>query len=95
MEVRWDPMLSTIRDDIHARKPDLLIVNHTKRTIAIVEVTCCMDTRLDEAFREKYDKYVVLKTDLGNQYPGYKVTISPLVMGDSWSLRQAALSDSH
>lgn len=67
--------------DMEGRRPDLVVHLKGDKQIVVVEQTCPWDSRLKEAYLEKWTKYHPLIADLKIQFPGWKVGQCTLVMG--------------
>ena len=78
-KILWD---FDIRTDhiISARRPDLIIINKTKRTYKIVDFAVPTDHRIKLKEFEKKDKYLDLARELKKLW-NTQVTIIPIVIG--------------
>ncbi len=45
-------------------------------------MACAWDRQVQERERQKKAKYQELAADLATQFPGYRVTVTPVVIGD-------------
>ena len=90
-EVRllWDPSIPTDRVLEH-RRPDVVLVMKKDRKIFLIEMACAFDPLLAEREKEKSEKYEELATDMATQFPGLRVEIVPVVIGDLGSARGLA-----
>ena len=64
-----------------ARRPGLMVRIYSTKTIIILEVTCAWDPNVAEREDQKRSKYRELAADLAHQWPQYKVTNHPVVIG--------------
>lgn len=76
--VLWDTPTAA---PCEARRPDLLIYQKINKVIWIVEGAVCLDWKIHEREREKYEKYLELKAYLETINEGWCVKILPLVIG--------------
>ena len=56
------------------------------RRVTIFEVACAWEPLLIEREDEKREKYQELARDMATQWPGWKTSVVPLVVGDLGSL---------
>ena len=81
LEVWWDQEIITARKVNHNR-PDMLIWDIKEKTCKIVEVTCPLDTNIQQAFELKQQKYIQLISQMQLLHPDYKLsTIFVAVVG--------------
>lgn len=57
----WDHPVITTKKVLHHR-PDLVVVDHVKKTVTVVEVSVAWHTRLSSQAKRKYAKYAVNST---------------------------------
>ena len=62
-------------------RPDIVIVNESKREIVIFELTCPWDGNIDCSHAFKEDKYAPLVADLSQAYKTYLFSIEVSVRG--------------
>ena len=77
----WDQEIITARKVKHNR-PDMLIWDIKEKTCKIVEVTCPLDTNIQQAFELKQQKYIQLISQMQLLHPGYKFSTILVVVGD-------------
>ena len=80
LEVWWDQEIITTRKVKHNR-PDMLIWGIKEKTCKIVEVTCPLDTNIQQAFELKQQKYIQLISQMQLLHPGYKFSTIFVVVG--------------
>ena len=56
------------------------------KVLVIFEMACAWEPLVLEREREKEAKYAELAADLASQFPGWKVELAPLVIGDLGSV---------
>ena len=59
LEVWWDQEIKTTRK-VKQYRPDMTIWNNQDMTCKIVEVTCSLDTNLQQEYKLKQQKYIQL-----------------------------------
>ena len=64
------------------RRPDLVVKVRSKKRAAIFEVACAWDPLVATRERQKRTKYLELAADLAHQWPGYRIEVIPVVVGD-------------
>lgn len=69
------------------RRPDLLVRLQKEKRIVIMEVAVAWEPIVSEREKEKRAKYDDLAADLAKQWPGYKIVIVPVVIGDLGLIR--------
>jgi len=62
-------------------KPDMIIIDNEKKLITVIECSCPWDKNLTKKFKEKQEKYQVVRQQLKQQYSGYKVQQLNLIIG--------------
>jgi len=62
-------------------KPDILTLSHVRKKISILEFAVPYDRIIQEATREKAEKYAPLQKALKKKYPDYEITIVPIIIG--------------
>ena len=82
---QWDICIPTDRF-LRDRRPDLVVYLKRLRTLVIFEMACAWEPLIKEREREKAAKYAELAADLATQFPGWKVEVAPLVIGDLGSV---------
>ncbi len=65
-------------DDV---KPDVVVRVRAEQKIAIFDVACTWDRLVQTRERQKKMKYQELAADLATQFPEYRVTVTPVVIG--------------
>ena len=75
-----DQNCPTMEQMEHTR-PDLVLRLAKEKRIHIMDVACSWEPRVTEREKEKKEKYQPLAADLAKQWQGYKVTVTPVVMG--------------
>ena len=63
-------------------RPNLVVRDQGRRELVILEVACAWEPLIMECGREKRCKYQELAADLARQYPGYRITVVPVVLGE-------------
>ena len=66
-------------DNINHTKPDILIVNNSKKRVYIIEVSHPFDVFIETCYQSKFAKYMPLS--LAIQDAGYRCTIIVLIIG--------------
>ncbi len=69
------------KERIKARRPDLVIRMIKEKTIIIMEVACAWEPIVKRREAQEKAKYGELAADLANQWPGYTIRNTPVVMG--------------
>ena len=69
------------KEEMGARRPDLVVRMPEKRTIIIMEVACAWEPIVKTREAQKKAKYGELAADLANQWPGYTIRNIPVVIG--------------
>ena len=78
-KILWDFSIQT--DHIkEARRPDLVVVDKTRRTCKITDFAVPGDSRIEEKEKEKTEKYQDLRREL-QKICNLRVKIMPLVVG--------------
>ena len=80
LEVWWDQEIKTTRK-VKQNRPDMTIWNNVDMTCKIVEVTCPLDTNLQQAYELKQPKYIQLISQMQILYPKYKFSTVIIVVG--------------
>ena len=73
--------------ELTARRPDLISYSKGDKRIHIFDVAVAWEPLLPEREAEKRGKYQELARDLATQYPGWRTSVHPLVLGSLGSLR--------
>ena len=76
-----DQSLLTDRE-ISDRRPDLVVRLTSQRRVVIFEVACAWEPTVTERENQKRRKYQELAADLSHQWPGYRIEVIPVVVGD-------------
>jgi hypothetical protein len=63
----------------HAVKPDFVLINKTKKTAVLVEVSVPYDAFLDICFQNKFNKYYPLCCEINEL--GYRASVIVLIVG--------------
>ncbi|OIR56072.1 MAG: uncharacterized protein A8A55_3184, partial [Amphiamblys sp. WSBS2006] len=71
-------------------KPDIVVVDHRKKLVHIVEVGITSRERIKTVETEKKHKYADLAVQLGRQHAGYATLVTPYVM--TWDGSTTAFS---
>lgn len=53
-----------------------------EKRLVIFEVACAWEPLVEEREKEKRHKYQELASDLSRQWPGYQISVIPVVVGD-------------
>ena len=67
---------------MESRRPDLAVRLKAEKRWIIFEVACAWEPTVEKREKLKRNKYEPLAADLANQWPGYRVTVIPVVVGD-------------
>ena len=84
-EVWWDKEVKT-RRKVKQNRPDVTIWNNKDMTCKIVEVTCPLDTNLQQAYELKQQKYIQLISQMQILYPKYKFSTVIIVVGGTGAI---------
>ena len=76
-----DQNIPTIRN-VRERKPDLVVRLQEEKRVLIFDVTVAWEPLVKERDIEKERKYQELAADLANQWPGFRIQVYPVVVGD-------------
>ena len=78
LEVFWDipiysfaPQLPTTVEQ--GNRPDMVVVNHGSKTVAVVECSYPWITNMEKKDKEKTDKYQEVRVELQRRYENYDV----------------------
>ena len=85
LEVWWDQEIKTTKK-VKQNRPDMTIWNNEDMTCKIVEVTCPLDTNLQQAYELKQQKYIQLISQMQILYPKYKFSTVIIVVGGMGSI---------
>ena len=85
LEVWWDQEIKATRK-VKQNRPDMTIWNNEDMTCKIVEVTCPLDTNLQQAHELKQQKYIQLISQMQILYPKYKFSTVIIVIGGMGSI---------
>ena len=79
-KILWD---FTIQRDtkIEARRPDIVVIDKTKKEVKVVDVTIPGDVRLNEREVEKTEKYKMPKDEIARMWGMKEVIVIPVVLG--------------
>ena len=80
LEVWWDQEIKITRK-VKQNRPDMTKWNNEEMTCKIVEVTCPLDTNLQQAYELKQQKYIQLISQMQILYPKYKFSTVIIVVG--------------
>ena len=78
-KILWDFIVQTDHE-IHARRPDVTVVQKNKNVCEIIDFTCLYDGKVDTKELEKIEHYQNLARELRNIW-NMKVKVIPLVIG--------------
>jgi hypothetical protein len=78
--IKWNVKIST-NDYTEANKPDMTLINHKKKQIILIEMSCPWDKNINNKTQEKKDKYQELRQQLREQYEGYIISQSNIIVG--------------
>ena len=72
---------STIPPDILVTlsRPDLVLINRSRKTVWLLELTCSFETNIQGAHQRKTSKYTSLKSDIEDS--GFQCTLLPFEIG--------------
>ena len=80
VKILWDFSIQTDHKLDH-NKPDIVILDKSKRECHIIDVACPFDTRVKEKELEKVEIYQDLKREIGRMWKCGKVLVIPIVIG--------------
>lgn len=78
--VKWNAKVYC-EDYTSSNKPDMIIIDNEKKIITVVECSCPWDKNLTKKFKEKQEKYQVVRQQLKQQFEGHKVQQLNLIIG--------------
>ena len=79
-KILWDFTISCDTKD-EARRPDIVVIDKTKKEVKIVDVTIPGDERVNEGELGKIEKYKVLKYEITKMWGMKEVIVIPVVVG--------------
>ena len=79
--VQWNVKILSNEYTKH-NKPDMLIIDHKKKRIRVVEASFPWDENINAKFEEKNKKYQTVRQELRKQYEGYELQQVNVIMGE-------------
>lgn len=79
VHIRWD--VSINHSNCQYNRPDMVVTDHKKKNVHIIEFSVPFDLRIHEKTEYKRKKYRELAAYFRREYPGYKVTVIPILFG--------------
>ena len=79
VKILWDFNVYTDRK-ITARRPDIVMIDKTRKTAKLIDVSIPADRRIDEKEKEKIEKYQELRIELERLWEMKTMTV-PIVIG--------------
>ena len=79
----------SVFSDLNATRPDMLIIDESSMNVHIIEVGCCFDSTLEEAFLTKLVKYQPLVQQITGL--GYKCQYLVLIFGSLGHVHRLAI----
>ena len=93
LEVWWDQEIKTTRK-VKQNRPDMTIWSNEDVTCKIVEVTCPLDTNLQQAYELKQQKYIQLISQMQILYPKNKFSTVIIVVGGMGAIPKTSMKTS-
>ena len=84
-KILWDFIIQC-GTKIKTRRPDIVVIDKTKKEVKIVDVTIPGDERLNEREVGKIEKYKVLKDQIPRMWSMKEVIVIPVVVGPSGTI---------
>ena len=91
-KILWDVPIPTDKN-IVARRPDIFLQDKRTRRLYLIEMAVAWDSLQIERRAEKLSKYGELCADLRGQFPGYRLDIVPVVIGDLGTVTHNLVGD--
>ena len=79
-KILWDFTIQC-NTKIETRRPNIVVIDKTKKEVKIVDVTIPGDVRVNEREVGKIEKYKVLKDEIARMWGMREVTVIPVVVG--------------
>ena len=80
VEVHWNVRVLSDEKTDH-NKPDMLVINHKKRKIRVIEMSCPWDKNIKKKYEEKDEKYQTIRQELRKRYEGYELKQANIIVG--------------
>ena len=79
--VQWNVNILSNEYTKH-NKPDMLIIDHKKKRIRVVEASIPWDENVNKKYEEKNEKYQTVRQELRKQYEGYELQQVNMIIGE-------------
>ena len=91
VKILWDFSVQTDKL-IHARRPDIIVVDKTNSTCQLIDIAVPGDTRTYDKETEKIEKYQELAREIKRLWKLHSVTVVPVIIGALGTISKAHLS---